>query len=137
MMMEEYKNIVIDISGQIGTIRLNRPETLNALSEDVIIELTSAFHLLDESPETVLTVLTGTGRFFSSGADVRSTKIMSYNETELGKILYKASQKRIHDVKEKIKYMTHLVPRLPPIYLLPSSSLACSRAVLIINWLTP
>lgn len=110
--MDEYKNIVIDISGQIGTIRINRPETLNALSEDVIIELTSAFHLLDENPETVLTVLTGTGRFFSSGADVRSTKIMSYNEPELGKFLSKSSQKRIHDVKEKIKYMTHLVPHV-------------------------
>jgi peroxisomal 3,2-trans-enoyl-CoA isomerase len=38
----------------------------------MIAETIAAFRELNENPNTVFTVLTGTGRFFSAGADVKS-----------------------------------------------------------------
>lgn len=51
--------------------QLNRPKALNAFGDNLGDELTCAFRDLDNHPSTIITVLTGKGRFFSSGADVR------------------------------------------------------------------
>lgn len=42
-----------------------------------MLETIAAIRELNEHPETVFTVLTGEGRFFSAGADVRSTYLPS------------------------------------------------------------
>ncbi|KIX09046.1 uncharacterized protein Z518_00124 [Rhinocladiella mackenziei CBS 650.93] len=55
------------------TKQLNRPKQLNAFTTELIVELIEALRALNEHPKTVFTVLTGKGRFFSSGADVKGT----------------------------------------------------------------
>lgn len=54
-----------------GSLQFNRPKTLNAFGGKLMLETISALRELNEHPDTVFTVLTGEGRFFSSGADVR------------------------------------------------------------------
>ncbi|HLG73709.1 MAG TPA: enoyl-CoA hydratase/isomerase family protein [Chloroflexota bacterium] len=54
----------------IAKITLNRPEKLNALSRELIAELLEAFESLREDDEVRAVVLTGSGRAFSSGADL-------------------------------------------------------------------
>ena len=51
--------------------QLNRPKALNSFGGTLMIDLIGALRELDEHPTTVFTVLTGEGRFFSSGADVK------------------------------------------------------------------
>jgi peroxisomal 3,2-trans-enoyl-CoA isomerase len=51
--------------------KLNRPESLNAFGGTILVDVISALRDLNEHPDTVFTVLTGEGRFFSSGADVK------------------------------------------------------------------
>ncbi|KAL4779077.1 ClpP/crotonase-like domain-containing protein [Aspergillus varians] len=71
-MASTYTHLILDIQDQIGIIKLNRPESLNAWNETLLADMVTAFRELDEHPQTVFTVLTGEGRFFSAGADLRA-----------------------------------------------------------------
>jgi len=58
-------------SGPVVTLRLDRPEALNALTFEVYRELTDTFRALAGREEVRVVVLTGTGRAFCTGGDVR------------------------------------------------------------------
>ncbi len=60
----------LDAETAVGTITLNRPERLNALTFEVYDELRRAFDALSTSPEVRVVVITGSGRGFCSGGDV-------------------------------------------------------------------
>ncbi len=53
----------------VATLRLDRPDRLNALTFESYRELTDTFRLLQQRPEVRAVVLTGTGRAFCSGGD--------------------------------------------------------------------
>jgi enoyl-CoA hydratase/carnithine racemase len=55
----------------IATITLNRPDRLNALTFEVYRELTDKFAMLREQKEVRVVIITGAGRAFCSGGDVR------------------------------------------------------------------
>ncbi|MEM7308312.1 MAG: enoyl-CoA hydratase family protein [Planctomycetota bacterium] len=55
----------------VATIRLDRPDRLNALTFDSYAELRDAFAALQDYDHVRAVVLTGTGRAFCSGGDVR------------------------------------------------------------------
>jgi enoyl-CoA hydratase/carnithine racemase len=67
----ELATLKIEVDGEIGTLTLDRPESLNAMSPELIGELTIASAwLADEAPLRGL-IVTGSGeRAFSSGGDV-------------------------------------------------------------------
>jgi enoyl-CoA hydratase/carnithine racemase len=66
----ELETLRIDIDGEIGTLTLDRPKVLNAMSPELIAELvTAAAWLADRAPLRAL-VVTGAGRAFSAGGDV-------------------------------------------------------------------
>ena len=58
-------------SAGVATITLNRPERLNALTFEVYRELTDAFAALRDEKEIRVVVITGTGRAFCTGGDVK------------------------------------------------------------------
>jgi enoyl-CoA hydratase/carnithine racemase len=60
----------LDAESAVGTITLNRPERLNALTFEVYHELRRAFDALSVAPEVRAVVITGSGRGFCSGGDV-------------------------------------------------------------------
>ena len=66
----ELSTLEIEIEGEIGTLTLNRPDSLNAMSPEMIGELVlAAGWLADRAPLRGL-IVTGAGRAFSSGGDV-------------------------------------------------------------------
>jgi 2-(1,2-epoxy-1,2-dihydrophenyl)acetyl-CoA isomerase len=67
----QLETLKIEIDGEIGTLTLDRPDSLNAMSPELIFELTvAAGWLADQAPLRGL-VVTGAGeRAFSSGGDV-------------------------------------------------------------------
>jgi enoyl-CoA hydratase/carnithine racemase len=65
------KSFLYEQRDGIATITLNRPERLNAITFEVYHELTDFFALLREEKEVRVVVITGAGRAFCSGGDVR------------------------------------------------------------------
>jgi 2-(1,2-epoxy-1,2-dihydrophenyl)acetyl-CoA isomerase len=66
----ELETLEIEIDGLVGTMTLNRPDSLNAMSPEMISELpVAASWLADRAPIRAL-IVTGAGRAFSSGGDV-------------------------------------------------------------------
>jgi len=68
-----YQTIIYETDSGIATITMNRPHKLNALSEEMIEELTDAFSKADEDPSIGAVILTGAGeKAFCAGGDVNS-----------------------------------------------------------------
>ncbi|MBV9957030.1 MAG: enoyl-CoA hydratase family protein [Acidobacteria bacterium] len=66
----EPKSFLYEVREGVGTITLNRPERLNALTFEVYRELTDTFAALRDEEEVRAVVITGAGRAFCSGGDV-------------------------------------------------------------------
>jgi 2-(1,2-epoxy-1,2-dihydrophenyl)acetyl-CoA isomerase len=63
--------IIYDVKDRICTITMNRPEVLNALNVDLIQDLDDGVRRAAEDPDVKIVILTGAGRGFCSGGDVR------------------------------------------------------------------
>lgn len=66
-----YETIRYDVSDAVATVTLDRPESLNALNAQMRRELLAAFKAAAGDESTRCVVLTGAGRGFCSGADLR------------------------------------------------------------------
>lgn len=67
----------ISTSGGVATLALDRPDTRNAFDDALIAGLTDALKRVDADPGVRVVVLTGTGKVFSSGADLGWMKRMA------------------------------------------------------------
>jgi len=71
-MNQSFETLVVETDARgVATLRLNRPEVHNAFDERVIAELTEAAARLGRDPAVRVVVLTGTGKSFSAGGDIR------------------------------------------------------------------
>ncbi|MHB8492696.1 MAG: enoyl-CoA hydratase/isomerase family protein, partial [Solirubrobacteraceae bacterium] len=66
-----YDTLTWEESGAVGTLTLNRPESLNAWTPQLGEELLSALSGEAAAESVRAVVLTGAGRGFSSGADLK------------------------------------------------------------------
>lgn len=67
-----YENLLYEVNDGVATITLNRPEVYNALSSQLLKEITHAIHTTAEDAQVRAVVLTATGdKAFSSGADLK------------------------------------------------------------------
>lgn len=69
-----YETIILDIRGTAAWITLNRPDALNSISPQVIDELNRAFDQLEKNDELRALVITGAGRAFCAGADLKASQ---------------------------------------------------------------
>lgn len=65
-------HLITERQGHVAAVVLNRPERLNALSHGLLVDLRDLLRDLDRGTGTRAMVLTGEGRAFSSGADLRA-----------------------------------------------------------------
>ncbi|MEN8742070.1 MAG: enoyl-CoA hydratase-related protein, partial [Phaeobacter gallaeciensis] len=61
-------------------IKLNRPEALNALNQELLTELCAALEEADASDKVRCIVLTGSEKAFAAGADIKEMSSMSFTE---------------------------------------------------------
>jgi len=66
-----YKEIIYSVDGQVAVITLNRPETMNALTVSAHLELAQAIDEAAKDEKVRVLVLTGAGKGFCSGDDVK------------------------------------------------------------------
>ena len=69
--MPSYTSIIVETHQRVGLIRLNRPKALNALNATLLNELNSAMSDFDRDNEIGAIVITGDGRAFAAGADIK------------------------------------------------------------------
>ncbi len=62
--------VTVKTANAVCRITLNRPDKLNALSDEVRKDLLEAFEALRDDTETRIAVISGAGRCFSAGADL-------------------------------------------------------------------
>lgn len=73
-----YDNIIFQVKDRIATITFNRPKALNALSVDLMNELSCALYEISENEDIKVLILTGAGeKAFVAGADI--TEIATFN----------------------------------------------------------
>src|SRR5438045_1059814 len=78
----EYETVLFDTKGHVAYIALNRPSVLNAMNAQLSIELNDAFSELDADPDLWVGIVSGAGRAFCSGADVRQRHIPAALESD-------------------------------------------------------
>jgi enoyl-CoA hydratase/carnithine racemase len=75
-----YQQIVYEVKDPVATIRLNRPDRLNALTDRMLAELRHALAEAEADARVVGIVLTGAGRGFSAGMDMQSLSATASGE---------------------------------------------------------
>jgi enoyl-CoA hydratase/carnithine racemase len=70
-----YETIVVERRARTACIRLNRPEVLNAINDQMIAEVNAAARELEDDPDVWTIILTGTGRALCAGADVNKAGV--------------------------------------------------------------
>ena len=69
----DYEYVLVSYAGtdnRIGIITLNRPEKMNALSQELLYELNDALHMMEADASVRVVILKGAGRTFSAGYDL-------------------------------------------------------------------
>lgn len=67
----DYKYIIYTVENGVATIKLNRPEALNALNAEINSDIMNALKQTCEDPDVRVLILTGSDRAFAAGADVK------------------------------------------------------------------
>ncbi|MBT8447418.1 MAG: enoyl-CoA hydratase/isomerase family protein [Gammaproteobacteria bacterium] len=68
----EFETLLYDVSNRVATITLNRPDALNATTDQLYRDLSAAFTQVSDDAGVGCVILTGAGRGFCAGADVKA-----------------------------------------------------------------
>ena len=65
------ENVKLELDGVVAIVTMNRPKALNALNNQTLTELDNIFSLLAKTPEVLGVIITGEGKGFVAGADIK------------------------------------------------------------------
>ena len=82
--MNNFENIRVETRGPVALITLNRPKAFNALSNELMDELTHALDAAEADESVRAIVLTGGEKVFAAGADIKGMKDYSYMDAYKG-----------------------------------------------------
>lgn len=68
----EFKHLLYSVTNGVATVTLNRPEVYNALNDEITYELQDAFKAIAKDEQVRAVVLTGAGKAFCSGQDLKA-----------------------------------------------------------------
>ena len=74
--------LLVEKSDGIATVTLNRPDAMNALSRALRQAIVQTFHALRDDPEAGVVILTGAGRAFCAGLDLKELGSGTPDDTE-------------------------------------------------------
>jgi len=72
-----YQDILYEVDDPVATITLNRPDSLNAWTQRMAAEVRHAVYAAEADPAVVGIVITGAGRAFCAGADMKNLQSLS------------------------------------------------------------
>lgn len=83
----QYETILLEVSGGIATLTLNRPDVFNAFNEQQSFDVIDALKKVEKDKNIRVLVITGAGKAFCSGQDLKS--IAGAKNRSLSESLYK------------------------------------------------
>lgn len=78
--MSDHETIIVESSGRVGIITLNRPKALNALNTVLMNEVVAAAKQFDADPDIGAIVITGSERAFAAGADIKEMAHKTFSD---------------------------------------------------------
>lgn len=75
-----YETIIVEIEDHVATIKLNRPDAMNALNSHLLGELSEALAEADKNDKVRCIIITGSAKAFAAGADIKEMSEKSYVE---------------------------------------------------------
>lgn len=76
----EFECIIYEKGNGIATIKLNRPKVLNAMNKQLWLDFQAALEDVKNDPDVNVLIITGEGRAFSTGADLKDSKDRSLED---------------------------------------------------------
>lgn len=73
-----YNTLLVEVYHHVGLIRFNRPQALNALSPELMNELTVVLDGFEADNNIHAIVITGSEKAFAAGADIKAMQAYSY-----------------------------------------------------------
>lgn len=70
----EFECIIYEKEEDIGIVKFNRPKVLNAMNRQLWLDFREALHDVRDDPNIKVLIITGEGRAFSTGADLKDSK---------------------------------------------------------------
>lgn len=96
-----YSHIKFEKRAKVGLITLNRPESLNALSEGLMEELAFALNEFEADEKIGCIVITGSEKAFAAGADIKEMQSKSFMEAYLEDFI-SVNWERVADCRKPI-----------------------------------
>src|ERR1700736_6798998 len=70
--MSASESVQVAMAYPVATVILNRPQALNAITREMLVELNDALDTVTTDPQVRVMVLTGAGRAFSAGVALKA-----------------------------------------------------------------
>ncbi|MCY4305819.1 MAG: enoyl-CoA hydratase [Aestuariivita sp.] len=96
-----FETIIVETEDHISTIKLNRPDALNALNQYMLEELCTALEEADQNNQVRCVILTGSDKAFAAGADIKEMSTMSYVDV-FNKDLFAHPSNRLMGIRKPI-----------------------------------
>lgn len=76
----DFECVIYEKEGEIATIKLNRPKVLNAMNKQLWLDIQQALEDAKNDSKIKVVIITGEGRAFSTGADLKESKDRSLED---------------------------------------------------------
>lgn len=80
-----YETLIYEKDNGIATITLNRPDRLNAINYQLAVEFDGLITEIEDDPEARIVILTGAGRGFCAGADIKAMADPNVKQIPIGR----------------------------------------------------
>jgi enoyl-CoA hydratase/carnithine racemase len=104
-----YEQILYQVEGGVCRITMNRPEAMNAITPAMLKELKAAVQAAGKAPEVRVIVLTGAGRAFCAGVDLKALGEVTLTGGKVGDILDIPARELIDAIRSVPKLVVALV----------------------------
>ena len=98
-----YQTILYEVNERIATVTINRPEFGNAFSEETYGEIIDVMNKIDQDEEVQAAILTGAGKYFCSGGDVRLFQEMIDQGIEVSEELVIDTGRMVESIQKNSK----------------------------------
>jgi len=82
-----YETLIVEIEDHVKTIRLNRPDALNALNSTLLSELAEAVKAAESNDKVRCVIITGSEKAFAAGADIKEMSEKSFVDVYMSDLI--------------------------------------------------